>query len=45
MDVVPPRNVLQEMKTQEQEDNRVVAKVVEEAREPSYTLANMIKQD
>ena len=38
MDVVPPREG-------GQEENRVVAKVTEEAREPSFTLADMIKQE
>ena len=38
MDVVPPRDGVQE-------ENRVVAKVTEEAREPSFTLADMIKQE
>lgn len=38
MDVVPPREG-------GQEENRVVAKVTEEAREPSFTLSDMIKQE
>jgi hypothetical protein len=45
MDVVPPRDSVLEMKIQEQEENHVVVKVAEETREPSFTLADMIKQE